>query len=101
MASCGTITVIEPFAEGDVYASDISLPSEVTAGETFEATVTVANDNNVDATADIDLTIDGSSPETTTETIEANSELDVIFDVAIGSDGEYELCGDVSNVSRD
>jgi len=99
MSSCGTLTVETPFSAADVSISGCTIVSSTVApGEQAYARVTVRNDNNTSASANVAVKLDGTTVSTMTFTVGANSQItDATAFTAPATDGTYQISSTLSN----
>lgn len=100
-SNCGTITVVTAFNESDVSTAACAFPdSEITPGSSITINTTAENLNDVAATAEVALFIDGSRETSTTVSVPAASSQTVEFTVNFPNEGTFDLSTEVVSASR-
>jgi len=101
MASCGTITVVPGFDESDVSVSCDVYRSEVEEGDPVEVDIQVLNDNDTDATATVDLLVDGRRVEDLSVSVGGSGQVSEGFSITDLDVGDHSIDVELSNVRED
>jgi subtilase family serine protease len=100
-SNCGTVTVVPAFNESDVTTAGCAFPnSELTPGSSITVNTTAENLNDVAATAEVALFINGSRETSTTVSVGAASSTTVEFDVSFPDEGTFDLTTEVVSANR-
>lgn len=96
MVDCGTITVVPAFDPSNVTASCSLGNVEVVPGDQVTVPITVSNENGSTASYTVTMTVDGSTEETLSGTVGANSQTTEQGTYIPGSTGTFNVEIDIS-----
>lgn len=101
-ASCGRITVVEAFSEGDVSVSCSGLDTTgpINPGDTVVATFEFTNQNNTEVSVGYSINVDGQSVGAGAQIVPANGSESVNDAIEFNNTGTFDVTAEVTSVSQ-